>query len=443
MAERNISGKRVAILVADGFEQVELTGPEAGAGRRWRAHQHRVAGGRSRGGMEALRQGGYIPVDVPLAKASAADFDALLLPGGVANPDRLRTNPAAVKFVRDFFDAGKPVAAICHAPWTLIEAGVVRGRKVTSWPSLKTDLKNAGAQLGGPGSRRRQRPGHQPQAGRHPRLQPQDDRGDRRGRAREGWFVALSPPERLGASRRSEADARTTRRDQTRRRWRAAAGSPGRRRTALARICVVVCWSIGEIHGERQRVAAAAHDDAARLSGARIAGLVNRHVGRCSRPGRRDRARQGSRGCGSRRRRRQADTRGRRRTTGHRPGPGPTASGHRPRNPSCDRDTRCRPARSMRSPPTSNRAVERAGHHRNGVAGHPAAGAANGNRRQRASRRGPHCDVGRCATGAASAPAGRARCGRPRRRDARGSARRRGPAPMSSSCRSSTSADAA
>jgi protease I len=85
------------------------------------------------------------PVDATVAQANANDYDALLLPGGVANPDQLRMNPQAVQFIKSFFDAGKPVAAICHAPWTLIEAGVVRGRKITSWPSLQTDLKNAGA----------------------------------------------------------------------------------------------------------------------------------------------------------------------------------------------------------------------------------------------------------------------------------------------------------
>lgn len=84
-------------------------------------------------------------MDVPLDRASADDFDALLLPGGVANPDQLRINPKAVSFVREFFDAGKPVAAICHGLWPLIDAGVVRGRTVTSWPSLKTDLQNAQA----------------------------------------------------------------------------------------------------------------------------------------------------------------------------------------------------------------------------------------------------------------------------------------------------------
>ena len=85
------------------------------------------------------------PVDVPLEQARAEEFDALLLPGGVANPDQLRMNPKAVQFARSFFDAGKPVGVICHGPWTLIEAGVVEGRTLTSWPSVRTDLENAGA----------------------------------------------------------------------------------------------------------------------------------------------------------------------------------------------------------------------------------------------------------------------------------------------------------
>jgi protease I len=140
-----LSGMKVAILAAEGFEQSELTQPrkaleEAGA-------QTRVvspAKGEVQG-WKHFDKGERIKVDVPLEQANAAEFDALLLPGGVANPDQLRTMPQAVQFVRAFFDAGKPVAAICHGPWTLIEAGVVRGRTLTSWPSLKTDLANAGA----------------------------------------------------------------------------------------------------------------------------------------------------------------------------------------------------------------------------------------------------------------------------------------------------------
>ena len=145
MDNKTLTGKKVAILVADGFEQVEMTEPKRAleeAGARTSlvspAHAHVQ-------GWNHADKADRFPVDVKLDTASARDFDALLLPGGVANPDQLRTLPKAVAFIREFFDAGKPVAAICHAPWTLIEADVVRGRTVTSWPSLRTDLVNAGA----------------------------------------------------------------------------------------------------------------------------------------------------------------------------------------------------------------------------------------------------------------------------------------------------------
>ncbi|RDG37107.1 type 1 glutamine amidotransferase domain-containing protein [Streptomyces corynorhini] len=137
---------RVAFLVApEGVEQVELTEP-------WRAVVD--AGGEptlvstAEGEIQAfhhLDKADTFPVDRKVSQAGAADYDALVLPGGVANPDALRTDGAAVAFVKGFFQAGKPVAAICHAPWTLIEADVVRGRTLTSWPSLRTDLRNAGA----------------------------------------------------------------------------------------------------------------------------------------------------------------------------------------------------------------------------------------------------------------------------------------------------------
>jgi protease I len=140
-----LDGLRVAILVTDGFEQSELTEPrhaldEAGAATKLVSPNEREVRG-----WKHFDQADRFDVDVRLDDASAADFDALLLPGGVANPDQLRMNPKAVEFVRTFVDAGKPVAAICHGPWTLIDAGAVRGRTVTSWPSLKTDLENAGA----------------------------------------------------------------------------------------------------------------------------------------------------------------------------------------------------------------------------------------------------------------------------------------------------------
>lgn len=141
-----LSGKRIAILATDGVEQVELTVPQmefqtAGA-------TVEVVAPKS-GEIKAWNHtdwGDTIKVDKTLDDIVTSDYDALLLPGGVINPDHLRTDDKAVRFVRDFFYTGKPIAAICHGPWTLIEANVVRGTKVTSWPSLKTDLKNAGAE---------------------------------------------------------------------------------------------------------------------------------------------------------------------------------------------------------------------------------------------------------------------------------------------------------
>jgi len=141
-----LNGRKVAILVADGFEQVEMTEPrkalqDAGAETRIVS----PAQGQVQG-WNHYDKADKFTVDVKLDQAEADQFDALLLPGGVANPDQLRIMPRAVEFVRSFVAAGKPIAVICHGPWTLVEAGVVKGRKMTSWPSLKTDLANAGAQ---------------------------------------------------------------------------------------------------------------------------------------------------------------------------------------------------------------------------------------------------------------------------------------------------------
>ena len=142
-----LKGKTIAFLVApEGIEQVELTEP-------WQAVLD--AGGTPRlvstdsgtvQGYQHLDKADTFDVDDTVDGKSAADYDGLVLPGGVANPDYLRMQPAAVAFAKSFFDAGKPVAAICHAPWTLVEADVVRGRRMTSWPSVKTDLRNAGAE---------------------------------------------------------------------------------------------------------------------------------------------------------------------------------------------------------------------------------------------------------------------------------------------------------
>lgn len=141
-----LSGKRIAILVAEGFEQVELTGPKEALEKAGAQTEIVSPAGKSVRAWDETKWGKTFSVDVPLKKARAGDYDALVLPGGVINPDKLRMDKKAVEFVRAFFEQGKPVAAICHGPWTLIEAEVVAGRRLTSWPSLQTDLLNAGAE---------------------------------------------------------------------------------------------------------------------------------------------------------------------------------------------------------------------------------------------------------------------------------------------------------
>jgi protease I len=143
-SKQNLNGKRVAILVEDGFEQVELTSPkqaleQAGAKAEIVSPKHDKVKG-----WDHTNWGQEFPVDVPLEQANPNNYDALLLPGGVMNPDKLRMNQQAVQFVRNFFEQGKPVASICHGPWMLVEADIARGRKLTSYPSIKTDVKNAG-----------------------------------------------------------------------------------------------------------------------------------------------------------------------------------------------------------------------------------------------------------------------------------------------------------
>jgi protease I len=140
-----LDGKKIAILVADGFEQVELEGPkkaleDAGAKTDIVSPEK----GKVKG-WDETDWGQEFPVDVPLEKANPDHYDALLLPGGQINPDKLRIIPRAIDFVRAFVTSGKPIGAICHGPWTLIDAGGVKGKRMTSWPSLQTDLRNAGA----------------------------------------------------------------------------------------------------------------------------------------------------------------------------------------------------------------------------------------------------------------------------------------------------------
>jgi protease I len=142
----DLQGLTVAILATDGFEQSELLEPrnalrQAGADPRVIS----LKGGSVRG-WNHKDWGDSVGVDATLDAVRASDFDALVLPGGVMNPDTLRTQPQAVAFVKAFFDAGKPVAAICHGPWTVIESGAARGHRMTSWPSLKTDIENAGGE---------------------------------------------------------------------------------------------------------------------------------------------------------------------------------------------------------------------------------------------------------------------------------------------------------
>ena len=146
MSDR-LSGKRIAFLVAnEGVEQIELSEP-AKAVREAGAEVDLIApADEPVQAFDHLDKADTFEPDRIVAEVEAGEYDGLVLPGGVANPDQLRTKAAAVEFVRSFFDAGKPVGAICHAPWTLIEAGVVRGRTLTSWPSLQTDIRNAGGE---------------------------------------------------------------------------------------------------------------------------------------------------------------------------------------------------------------------------------------------------------------------------------------------------------
>lgn len=140
-----LRGKKIAILVADGFEQVEMTEPRAALEASGAKASIVSPATRRVQGWKHFDKADTFMVDVPLDQARSEDYDALLLPGGVANPDQLRIIPKAVSFIREFFDAGKPVAAICHGLWPLIDAEVVAGRTVTSWPSLRMDLINARA----------------------------------------------------------------------------------------------------------------------------------------------------------------------------------------------------------------------------------------------------------------------------------------------------------
>ncbi len=142
-----LKGRRIAFLVAnEGVEQVELTEPLLAVGKAGADVDLLAPKDEKIQAFNHLDRGDSFSPTKAVGEANVGDYDGLVLPGGVANPDQLRTEPEAVEFVRSFFEAGKPVGVICHGPWTLIEAEVVRGRTLTSWPSLQTDLRNAGAE---------------------------------------------------------------------------------------------------------------------------------------------------------------------------------------------------------------------------------------------------------------------------------------------------------
>lgn len=145
MSTPSLSGKTIAVLATDGFEQVELTQPVEALKAAGATVQIVSPKSGEIQGFKHHDQGDKTAVDKALADAAPGDYDGLVLPGGVINPDALRLEGAAIAFIKTFADSGKPIAAICHGPWTLIDAGVASGKRMTSWPSLKTDLTNAGA----------------------------------------------------------------------------------------------------------------------------------------------------------------------------------------------------------------------------------------------------------------------------------------------------------
>jgi protease I len=144
MGDQSLQGKTIAILASDGVEQVELTKPRTALERAGaNVELISIQSGQIQG-MNHIDKGETFPVDHTVEEVNAESYDGLLLPGGAVNPDNLRQNEQAVRFVREFYDTGKPIAAICHAPWLLVEADIVRDLTITSWPSLQTDIRNAG-----------------------------------------------------------------------------------------------------------------------------------------------------------------------------------------------------------------------------------------------------------------------------------------------------------
>ena len=187
MPSEDLTDLKIAILAADGVEQVELTEPrkaveDAGATTELLS----IAEGEIQGMEGDINKADTFAVDKLVGDANVDDYAGLIVPGGVANPDNLRADENAVQFVKDFFATGKPVGTICHGPWILVEADVARGRTVTSYPSIRTDLRNAGAEVVDEEVVCRPGPGHQPQPGRPAGLLREDRGGVRRGRAPGG-----------------------------------------------------------------------------------------------------------------------------------------------------------------------------------------------------------------------------------------------------------------
>jgi protease I len=142
-----LNGRRIAIRASDGVERVELERPQRALDDAGARTVVSIKSGEIQARDHNLQDAGTFPVDQLVGEVSVEDYEALLLPGGTVNPDKVRMEPAAVRFVRDFVRSGKPVASICHGPWSFVEADVVRGRRLTSWPSVRTDLRNAGAEV--------------------------------------------------------------------------------------------------------------------------------------------------------------------------------------------------------------------------------------------------------------------------------------------------------
>ena len=230
MAKATLKGKRVAIIATDMVEEVELVEPRKALENAGAATELISLHAGEIQSLDHFEKAGRHHVDREVADADPSDYDALMIPGGVGNPDAMRTDETMIAFTRDFFEQGKPVAAICHAPWMLVEAGVLTGRRLTSWPSLETDIRNAGGDRVDQEGRGRRRAHHQPKARRHPRIQPHDDRAVRKLRG------AAIPPR--GGRRERNVQGIRAREGEPARHVGVTAASPSSR-LALTSVCAL------------------------------------------------------------------------------------------------------------------------------------------------------------------------------------------------------------